>query len=36
LILKEKTNKNIIELDEKAVDDSTSKGMVKIYEHKSE
>ena len=33
LILKEKTNKNIIELDEKTVDYSTSIGMVKIYEH---
>ena len=33
LILKEKTNKNIIELDEKTVDYSTSVGMIKIYEH---
>lgn len=32
LILKEKTNKNIIELDEKTVDHSTSIGMIKIYE----
>ena len=33
LILREKTEKNIIELDEKTVDYSTSIGMVKIYEH---
>ena len=33
LILKEKTNKNIIELDEKTVNYSTSIGMIKIYEH---
>lgn len=35
LILKEKTNKNIIELDEKTVSYSTSIGMVKIYEYMS-
>lgn len=33
LILKEKTDKNIIELDEKTVDRSTSLGMIKIYEY---
>ena len=33
LILKEKTDKNIIEFDEKKVELSTSVGMVKIYEH---
>jgi len=33
LILREKTDKNIIELDEKTVELSTSVGMVKIYEH---
>lgn len=33
LILKEKTDKNIIELDEKAVSYSTSAGMIKIYEY---
>ena len=33
VILKEKTNKNIIELDEKTVKYSTSVGMIKIYEH---
>ena len=33
LILREKTEKNIIELDEKTVDCSTSIGMVKIYEY---
>ena len=33
LILKEKTNKNIIEVDEKTVEYSTSVGMVKIYEN---
>lgn len=33
IILKEKTDKNIVELDEKAVDYSTSLGMIKIYEH---
>lgn len=33
LILKEKTNKNIIELDEKSVGCSTSFGMKKIYEN---
>lgn len=33
LILKEKINKNIIELDEKTVDNSTSIGMIKIYEN---
>jgi hypothetical protein len=34
LILKENTNKNIIELDEKTVGCSTSLGMIKIYENK--
>jgi 2-dehydro-3-deoxygalactonokinase len=33
LILKAKSSKNIIELDEKTVEYSTSVGMVKIYEH---
>lgn len=33
LILREKTDKNIIEIDEKTVELSTSVGMVKIYEH---
>ena len=33
LILKEKSDKVIIELDEKAVEYSTSIGMVRIYEH---
>jgi len=36
LILKEKTAKNIVELDKKTVDYSTSIGMVKIYEYKAE
>lgn len=35
LILREKTEKNIVELDEKTVDYSTSIGMVKIYEYTS-
>ncbi|MBQ7399786.1 MAG: 2-dehydro-3-deoxygalactonokinase [Clostridia bacterium] len=35
LILKEKTNKNVIELDGKTVDYSTSVGMVKIYENRT-
>lgn len=34
LILREKTEKNIIELDEKTVDYSTYVGMVKIYENR--
>lgn len=33
LILREKTGKNIIELDEKIVNSSTSIGAIKIYEH---
>ena len=33
LILKEKTHKNIVELDEKTVAHSTSVGMAKIYEY---
>lgn len=33
LILRERTNKNIIELDEKTVDNSTSSGIIKIYEY---
>ena len=33
LILREKSDKNIIEIDEKTVELSTSVGMVKIYEH---
>lgn len=33
LILKDRTNKNIIELDEKIVDNSTAMGIVKIYEY---
>jgi len=33
LILNKKTNKKVIEIDEKTVDYSTSIGMVKIYEH---
>lgn len=34
LILKDKTDKNIVELDGKTVDYSTSVGMMKIYEYK--
>ena len=33
LILRETTDKTVIELDGKTVDYSTSVGMVKIYEH---
>ena len=32
-ILREKSEKNVIELDEKTVDYSTSFGLIKIYEH---
>lgn len=32
VILREKSDKNIVELDEKAVDYSTSVGMIRIYE----
>ena len=33
-ILRKTTDKNVIELDKKTVDNSTSYGMIKIYEHK--
>ena len=36
LILKEKSDKRIIQIDERAVEYSTSMGMVKIYEYQTE
>ena len=33
VILMNKTNKNIIELDEETVEQSNSLGMIKVYEY---